>query len=122
MEMARRRETEPKKLISFIKELRTLLPEQKAKLPPTPTSTAMPIPIFSSGRRLLQSLWMAVRSTFAKGITRLILPPASKKPIQQLRSDHRRLSRCRCHGRVEPFESRDQCLGWRRGVLWELIP
>jgi hypothetical protein len=28
--MPRRRETEPKKLISFIKELRTLLPEQKA--------------------------------------------------------------------------------------------
>jgi hypothetical protein len=75
MEMPRRRETEPKKLISFIKELRTLLPEQKAKLPPTPTATAMPIPIFSSGRRLLQSLWMAVRSTFAKGITRLILLP-----------------------------------------------
>jgi len=32
--MRRRRETEPKKLISFIKELRTLLPEQKAKLEP----------------------------------------------------------------------------------------
>jgi len=30
IEMPRRRETEPKKLISFIKELRTLLPEQKA--------------------------------------------------------------------------------------------
>jgi hypothetical protein len=36
IEMRRRRETEPKKLISFIKikELRTLLPEQKAKLEP----------------------------------------------------------------------------------------
>jgi hypothetical protein len=43
--------------------------------PPTSTATAMPIPIFSSRRRLLRSLWMAVRSTFAKGITRLILLP-----------------------------------------------